>query len=125
MCVKSSSPKTMYLFVCRYPTVAMVLTRAQHCKLRADGAHASMAEVYNQNMVIYLSDEELKTGVGVDDEIVDGNCDLNKEVDPINPAGGEYVEEQPVEDILHMLVVEVGDFNACVEVPNFEEGIPN
>ena len=103
----------------------MVLTRAQRRKLHADGAHASMAEVYNQNMVINLSDEELETGAGVDDGIVDGNLDLNKEVDPINPAGGEYVEDQPAEDILHMLVVEVGDFNACVEVPNFEEGIPD
>ena len=120
-----SSPETVYLFVCSYPTVAMVLTRAQRRKLRADGAHASMAEVYNQNMVIYLSDEELETGVGVDDRIIDGNHDLNKEVDPINSACGEYVEEQLAKDILHMLVVEVGDFNACVEFPNFKEGIPD
>ena len=103
----------------------MVQTRAQRRKLHADGAYAFVVEINQQNVVINLTDDEFETVLGVDATYADGNRDVNNVVDPVNPAAGEFVEDQPAKDILNLVVVEVGDFNACVEVPNSEEGIPN
>jgi len=60
----------------------------------------------------------------VDDHVVYADVGLNLEVNPDNLVGPEVVEEVIPEDILNIVVVEVGDFNACIEVPHVKEGVP-
>jgi hypothetical protein len=65
----------------------------------------------------------LVSGANVNDHVVHADVGLNLEVNPDNLVGLEVVEEVNPEDILNIVVVEVGDFNACVEVPHVEERV--
>lgn len=98
----------------------MVLTRAQRRKLLGDGELPSITKTDQSNT---LREPDSKTAAGLD-ALLDSKPDAGVKEVHSGHGTAQLGEQDACNDILHLVVVEVRDFNHCVEVPHFEDGVP-